>query len=68
MAYLKKAYRILMERIDKELKMPQGWYFFVKKQKEKQRENVLVEIVIQNLKQIKKLMNMISVLNAIILI
>ena len=36
MAYLKKAYRILMERIDKELKMPQGWYFFVKKQKEKQ--------------------------------
>ena len=32
MAYLKKAYRILMERIDKELKMPQGWYFFVKKQ------------------------------------
>ena len=26
---LKKAYRILMERIDKELKMPQGWYFFV---------------------------------------
>lgn len=68
MAYLKKEYRILMERIDKELKMPQGWYFFVKKQKEKQRENVLVEIVIQNLKQIKKLMNMISVLNAIILI
>ena len=53
MAYLKKAYRILMERIDKELKMPQGWYFFVKKQKEKQK---------------KKLMNMISVLNAIILI
>lgn len=36
MAYLKKEYRILMERIDKELKMPQGWYFFVKKQKEKQ--------------------------------
>ena len=33
MAYLKKAYRILMERIDKELKMQQGWYFFVKKQK-----------------------------------
>ena len=25
-----------MERIDKELRMPQGWYFFVKKQKEKQ--------------------------------
>ena len=37
MAYLKKAYRILMERIDKELKMPQGWYFFVKKQKETKR-------------------------------
>lgn len=36
MAYLKKEYRILMERINKELKMPQGWYFFVKKQKEKQ--------------------------------
>ena len=36
MAYLKKEYRILMEKIDKELKMPQGWYFFVKKQKEKQ--------------------------------
>ena len=36
MAYFKKEYRILMERIDKELKMPQGWYFFVKKQKEKQ--------------------------------
>lgn len=36
MAYLKKKYRILMERIDKELRMPQGWYFFVKKQKEKQ--------------------------------
>lgn len=36
MAYLKKEYRILMERIDKELKMPQGWYFFVKKQTEKQ--------------------------------
>lgn len=33
MAYLKKAYRILMERIDKELKMPQGWYFLLRNRK-----------------------------------
>lgn len=74
MAYLKKAYRILMERIDKELKMPQGWYFFVKKQKEKQ--NFIIKTkgkcTCRNcnteFETNKKLMNMISVLNAIILI
>lgn len=36
MAYLKKEYRELIKRIDNELKIPRSWYFFVKKQKEKQ--------------------------------
>lgn len=36
MAYLKKEYKKLLERIDKELKIPKGWYFFVKKEQKKQ--------------------------------
>lgn len=35
MAYLKKEYRKLIERIDRELKIPHGWYYFVKKEQEK---------------------------------
>lgn len=35
MAYLKKEYRELIERIDKELRVPHGWYSFVKKEQEK---------------------------------
>lgn len=36
MAYLKKEHRNLLERIEKELKKPKGWYYFVKKEQEKQ--------------------------------
>lgn len=32
MAYLKKKYREKMKRIDRELKLPKGWYYFVKKE------------------------------------
>lgn len=35
MAYLKKEYRELMKKIDKELKFPRGWYYFVKKEQKK---------------------------------
>lgn len=35
MAYLKKEDRILLERMNKELKIPKGWYYFVKKQQKK---------------------------------
>jgi hypothetical protein len=35
-AYLKKEYRELLARIDKELKKPTGWYYFVKKEQRKQ--------------------------------
>ena len=36
MAYLKKEYEELIKRIDKELRVPHGWYSFVKKEQEKQ--------------------------------
>jgi len=36
MAYLKKEYRNLIERMNRELKIPKGWYYFVKKEQEKQ--------------------------------
>lgn len=36
MAYLKKEYKELNERISKELRVPHGWYSFVKKEQEKQ--------------------------------
>lgn len=36
MSYLKKEYRVLINKIDKELKMPKGWYYFVKKEQAKQ--------------------------------
>lgn len=36
MAYLKKEYRELINRIHKELRVPNGWYSFVKKEQEKQ--------------------------------
>lgn len=32
MAYLKKKYREKIKRMDKELKIPKGWYYFVKKE------------------------------------
>lgn len=35
MAYLKKRYREIIERIDKELKLPKGWSYFVKKEDKK---------------------------------
>ena len=36
MAYLKKEYRELIERMNKKMKIPNGWYKFVKKVAEKQ--------------------------------
>lgn len=36
MAYLKKEYRELIERMNKKMKIPNGWYRFVKKVAEKQ--------------------------------
>jgi len=35
MAYLKKKYSDLMGRIDKELRLPKNWHYFVKKEAEK---------------------------------
>ena len=32
MAYLKKEDRLYLERMNKELKIPNGWYYFIKKQ------------------------------------
>ena len=31
MGYIKKEYRELLERMNRELKIPKGWYYFVKK-------------------------------------
>ena len=36
MSYLKKEYRNLIERMNREFKKPKGWYYFVKKEQEKQ--------------------------------
>ena len=41
MAYLKKRYREIIERIDKELKLPKGWSYFVKK--EAQKDNFIIK-------------------------
>ena len=35
MAYLKVKYKKILERIDKELKLPKGWKNFVRKETEK---------------------------------
>ena len=34
--YIKKEYRKLIDRTNKELSIPRGWYYFVKKEQEKQ--------------------------------
>ena len=36
MAYMKKEYRDLIERMNKKMTIPNGWYKFVKKVAEKQ--------------------------------
>ena len=41
MAYLKKRYREILERIDKELKLPKGWSYFVKK--EASKDNFIIK-------------------------
>ena len=35
MAYLKKRYREMIERMNTEFKLPKGWSYFVKKENEK---------------------------------
>ena len=41
MGYIKKEYRILFEEIDKKLKLPKGWYYFVNK--EKKKNNLIIK-------------------------
>lgn len=41
MSYLKKIYRDKIEQIDKELKLPKGWNYFVKKEAEK--DNLIIK-------------------------
>ena len=41
MAYMKKEYRDLIERMNKKMKIPKGWYKFVKKVAE--RQNFIVK-------------------------
>lgn len=41
MAYLRKRYKEILERIDKELKLPRDWEFFVKKEAEK--DNLIIK-------------------------
>jgi len=41
MAYLRKRYKEILERIDKELKLPSDWEFFVKKEAEK--DNLIIK-------------------------
>lgn len=36
MGYIKKEYRELLKRMNRELKIPKGWYYFVKKEQKKQ--------------------------------
>lgn len=41
MSYLRKEYKKLIERMNKKLKLPKGWHYFVKKELEKQ--NVILK-------------------------